>query len=210
MSTALGGMAWALFHDVAQRVISLNKLEQRRHLRERLRALALPEGALALDFGCGTGLFAPTFQAAGLRYVGYDIDPRLAGYARRLYGGARFVSIEEELRAAAPFDLIVANCCFHHIADDVLSSELGRMRSLLAHGGAFVMIDILLRDPDPSFLHRQFMKLERGAYVRRPEQYRALVEQHFHVRRVDQDRSHVFSLPQNSLYNDFVILECGR
>src|SRR5262249_59771954 len=75
MSTALGGMAWALFHDVAQRVISLNKLEQRRHLRERLGALALPEGALALDFGCGTGLFAPTFQAAGLRFVGYDIDP---------------------------------------------------------------------------------------------------------------------------------------
>jgi SAM-dependent methyltransferase len=125
MSTALGGMAWALFHDVAQRVISLNKLEQRRHLRERLRALALPEGALALDFGCGTGLFAPAFQAAGLRYVGYDIDPRLVGYARRLYGGARFVSIEEELRAAAPFDLIVANCSFHHIADDASSAACG-------------------------------------------------------------------------------------
>ena len=210
MSTSVGGMAWALLNDVAQRVITLNKLEQRRHLGERLRALALPEGALALDFGCGTGLFASTFRTAGLRYVGYDIDPRLVGYAQRLYGGARFVSTEGELRAAAPFDLIVANCCFHHVADEVLSAELGRMRSLLANGGAFVMIDILRRDPDPSFLHRLFMKLERGSYVRRPDQYRILVERHFQVLRVDQDRSHVFSIPQNSLYNDVVILECGR
>jgi len=206
MSTALGGMAWALFNDVAQRLITLNKLEQRRQLLERLRALDVPRGGLALDFGCGTGLFAPTFQAAGLRYVGYDVDARLVCYARRLYGGARFVSTEAELRATAPFDLIVANCCFHHIADDVLSTELGRIRSLLADRGAFVMIDILLSDHDPSFLRRQFMKLERGAYVRRPEQYRALVERHFQVRRVDHDPSHVFSLPQN----DFVVLECGR
>jgi SAM-dependent methyltransferase len=206
MSTALGGMAWAIFNDVAQRLITLNKLEQRRQLLKRLRALDVPRGGLALDFGCGTGLFAPTFQAAGLRYVGYDVDARLVRYAQRLYGGARFVSTEAELRAAAPFDLIVAHCCFHHIADDVLSTELGRMRSLLADRGAFVMIDILLSDHDPSFLRRQFMKLERGAYVRRPEHYRALVERHFQVRRVDRDPSHVFSLPQN----EFVVLECGR
>jgi len=206
MSTALGGMAWAFFNDVAQRLITLNKLEQRRQLLERLRALDVPRGGPALDFGCGTGLFARTFQAAGLRYVGYDVDARFVRYARRLYGGARFVSTEAELRAAAPFDLIVANCCFHHIADDVLSAELGRIRSLLADRGAFVMIDILRSDSDPSFLRRQFMKLERGAYVRRPEHYRALVERHFQVRRVDHDPSHVFSLPQN----DFVVLECGR
>ncbi len=202
-------MAWALFNDVMQRLITLNKLEQRRQLLARLRSLGVRPGGSALDFGCGTGLFAPTFRRAGLRYTGYDIDPRLVAYARRLYREARFVSSDAELRAAAPFDLIVANCCFHHIADDTLSDELARMRRLLAEGGAFVMIDIILQEPDHSFLHRQFMKLERGLYVRRPDQYRAIVERHFRVRRVDQDRGHVLSLPQNSLYNDFVILECG-
>ncbi len=209
MSTDARGMAWALFNDLMQRLITLNKLEQRRQLLARLRSLGVRSGAAALDFGCGTGLFAPTFQRAGLRYTGYDIDPRLVTYARRLYRGARFFSSDAELRAAAPFDLIVANCCFHHIADDTLSAELARMRSLLAEGGAFVMIDIILQEPDRSFLHRQFMKLERGLYVRRPDQYRAIVERHFRVRRIDQDRGHVLSLPQNSLYNDFVILECG-
>jgi len=200
------GLAWALFNDVVQRLITLNKLEQRRDLLDRLRALGLPPGRTALDFGCGTGLFAPTFQRAGLRYVGYDIDPRLVSYARRLYRGARFISSEAELRAAAGFDVIVANCCFHHIADDKLSTELARMRSLLTDGGTFVMIDIVFpAGNDPSFLHRQFRKLERGTFVRRPDQYRAIVERHFRVRRVDQGISHVVSLP----HNDLVILECG-
>ena len=200
------GMAWALYNDVAQRLITLNKLEQRRHLLDRLRALGLPRGSAALDFGCGTGLFAPTFRRAGLRYLGYDIDPRLVAYAGRLYRYGRFISTESELRAAAPFDVIVANCCFHHIADDKLSTELARMRSLLTDGGTFVMIDIAFpAGNDPSFLHRQFRKLERGTFVRRPDQYRAIVERHFRVRRVDQGRSHVVSLP----HNDLVILECG-
>ena len=204
------GMAWAFYNDVAQRLITLNKLEQRRHLLDRLRALRLPRESAALDFGCGTGLFAPTFRRAGLRYLGYDIDPRLVAYARWLYRYGRFISTEAELRAAAPFEVIVATCCFHHIADDTLSTELARMRSLLADGGTFVMIDIVLPPgPDPSFLRRQFRKLERGAFVRQPDQYRAIVERHFRVRRVDRDRSHVVSLPRNPVYNDLVILECG-
>ena len=202
-------VGWAFFNDVMQRLITLNKLEQRRHLLHRLRALGVPPGSTALDFGCGTGLFAPTFRRAGLRYVGYDIDPRLVSYANRLYPWARFISSEAELRAAASFDVIVANCCFHHIADDILSVELARMRSLLSDGGAFVMIDIVLQEHDSSFIRRQFKKLEQGAYVRRPDQYRALVERHFRVRRVDHDRSHIFSLPLNSLHHDLVILECG-
>jgi 2-polyprenyl-3-methyl-5-hydroxy-6-metoxy-1,4-benzoquinol methylase len=72
--TEVTGLAWALFNDVAQRLITLNKLGQRRNLLARLRALGLPPGGSALDFGCGTGLFAPTFQQAGLPYTGYDID----------------------------------------------------------------------------------------------------------------------------------------
>jgi SAM-dependent methyltransferase len=203
-------MGWALFNDVMQRLITLNKLDQRRHLLARLRALGLAPGSTALDFGCGTGLFAPAFRRAGLRYVGYDIDPRLVGYARRLYRYGRFISNEALLRAAAPFDVIVANCCFHHIADDTLSAELGRMRSLLADGGTFVMIDIVLpAGHDPSFLRRQFRKLERGAFVRDPDQYRAIVERHFRVRRIAQHRSPVISLPRKPVYNDLVILECG-
>ncbi len=67
MSTDARGMAWAFFNDVMQRLITLNKLEQRRQLLARLRSLDVRPGGTALDFGCGTGLFAPTFQRAGLR-----------------------------------------------------------------------------------------------------------------------------------------------
>lgn len=201
---------WAFLNDAFQRLITLNKLEQRRHLLRRLRALQLAPGGKALDFGCGTALFAPTVKQAGLRYHGYDIDERLLAYARRLHPDAEFVSTVDALRALAPFDLILANCCFHHIADDVLTVELRRMRELLGDGGTLIVIDLLLRDDDPSFLRRQFRRLERGAYVRRGEDYRRLIERQFRVRRLDRERSHVWSLKHNPLHQDLVIFECGK
>lgn len=203
-------MTWALFNDVFQRVVTLNKLEQRRNLFKRLHALSLTRGSKALDFGCGTGLFAPTLRKAGLRYHGYDVDKRLLAYARRIYGECVFVSAFEDLRTIAPFDLIVANCCFHHIADDVLAIELGRMKEILRDDGTLVVIDLLLREDDPSFLRRQFQKLERGAYVRRSHDYRRLIEREFRVKAFERERSHVLSLKHNPLHQDLVVFECGK
>ena len=65
-------MIWALVNDLGQRVVSGNKWEQRRSLRRRLEALCLPPRSKALDFGCGTGLFASTFTGSGLAYHGYE------------------------------------------------------------------------------------------------------------------------------------------
>lgn len=200
----------ALLNDAFQRLVTFNKLEQRRYLLERLTALRLAPGRKALDFGCGTGLFEPTFERARLRYHGYDIDEALLAYARRLYRGGVFVSTPEALRALAPFDVIVANCCFHHIADETLGGELGRLREMLRDGGTFLMIDLLLQDNDPSFLRRQYRKLERGAFVRRGDDYGRLVEQHFRVNNRERVRSHVWSLKHNPLHAELIVLECGK
>jgi len=200
----------ALLNDAFQRLVTFNKLEQRRHLLERLDALRLPPGSKALDFGCGTGLFAPTFERANLRYHGYDIDEALVVYARRLYRRVVFVSTPEALRALGPFDVIVANCCFHHISDETLAGELAGMRELLRDDGTFIMIDLLLHDNDPSFLRRQYRKLERGAFVRRGDEYGRLIERSFRVKRRDHDRSHVWSVKHNPLHQDLIVFECGK
>ncbi len=67
-------MLWAFANDLAQRVLTFNKLEQRKNLEKKLNALALPESGKILDFGCGTGLFAKTIMKLGFKYHGYDID----------------------------------------------------------------------------------------------------------------------------------------
>ena len=204
-------MIWALANDLFQRVVSGNKWEQRRNLRRRVEALGLPPGSKALDFGSGTGLFASTFAEAGLRYHGYDVDHRVVSYASRIHSDQVFVSSREEIARHGPFDLVVANCCFHHIADDALARELEWVKSILADRGTFLLVDLLAAPPeDRSVLRRAFRSLERGLFVRRAEDYIAIVACHLRVRRVEVERSHVFSLPGNPLYNDLVVVECAK
>jgi len=203
-------MIWALINDLGQRAMTLNKWEERRRIRRRLEALALPAGSKVLDFGCGTGLFASTFAASGLTYRGYDIDHGLVSFARRAHPGYVFVSTRDEVAGHGPFDLIVANCCFHHIADDALAEVLEWVKSILASRGTFLLIDIAAHPQDRSIVRRAFRALERGAFLRRDEEYVALVARHLAVRRVDPERSHVLSIPGNPVYNDLVIVECGK
>jgi SAM-dependent methyltransferase len=44
------------------------------------RIVAASPGPRVLDVGCGTGIAARQFQAAGCRVLGVDPDPRMAGY----------------------------------------------------------------------------------------------------------------------------------
>lgn len=203
-------MIWALVNDLGQRVLTLNKSEQRRQLRRRLEALALRPGSKALDFGCGTGLFAATFGELGLTYHGYDIDDRMVAYARRMHPGHVFASTRDAVARHGPFDLVVANCCFHHIPDDVLAEEIEWVKTILADRGTFLLIDLVLHTKDPSLLRRAYRMLERGAFVRRAEEYVAIVARHLAVRRVSADRSHVLSIPGNPVYNDLVVVECEK
>lgn len=202
-------MIWALVNDLGQRVVSLNKWEQRRSLRRRLKALALPPGSKALDFGCGTGLFASTFAQSGLTYHGYDIDSRMVSYARRMHSRQVFVSTRDEIARHGPFDLVVANCCFHHIPDDVLAEDLEWVKSILADRGTFLLIDLVAAPEDRSVLRRAFRSLERGLFLRRVEEYVAIVALHLVVRRVGADRTHIFSMP-GPVYSDLVVVECGK
>ena len=47
------------------------------------RIIAASPGPDVLDVGCGTGIEARQFQAAGCRVLGVEPDPRMAQFARR-------------------------------------------------------------------------------------------------------------------------------
>ncbi len=201
-------MIWAFYNDLVQRILTFNKWDQRRYVSRWVESLGLSSGSRVLDFGCGTGLFERVFRKLGLSYVGYDIDPRLIRYASLLHRRSEFTSAID--KQSIPFDLIVANCCFHHISDDGIDAELKRLKSKLSPHGRFLLIDLLLPEHRPGFIRRQFLKLERGAFVRKPEAYRRLVEKHFRVEKSGMERSHVFSLPGNPAYNDLCVLVCSK
>jgi cyclopropane fatty-acyl-phospholipid synthase-like methyltransferase len=200
----------ALLTDLFQRVLTANKWEQRNNLSRYLRALNLKAGSRCLDFGCGTALFAPVFTAANLNYYGYDIEKSLLDYASRIYKKAQFTSSLDDLKASAPFDLILANCCFHHIDSETLDVELQSICSILADDGTFIMIDILLPSNDSFWLRRLFRRLERGAFVRTAGDYAILIKRRLRIIQQNIERSHVFSLKHNPVYNDQLVLICNK
>jgi SAM-dependent methyltransferase len=199
-----------LVSDVAQRVLTLNKLEQRRHLASCIERLNLPAGATVLDFGCGTGLFATTLHDLGLRYGGYDPDAAVVEYARRRYRDLRFVSTLQEAAASAPYDLIVANCCFHHISDaDLRAKTLPAIAHLMHRDSVFILIDVLPLDKHASALRRVFNTLEVGDRKRTRQEFDAVLGDHFAIRDQRIRRTSAFSLAVavNPIYNDLIVYE---
>jgi cyclopropane fatty-acyl-phospholipid synthase-like methyltransferase len=203
-------MIWALLNDLFQRVLTINKREQRRNLELTLKALPMKPGSRCLDFGCGTALFAPVFTASNLNYYGYDIDQRLLEYASRIFKNAHFTSSWNELEATAPFDLILANCCFHHIDSGTLDEELHKISTLLADHGTFIMIDILFPQNDYHWLRNMFRKLEQGVFIRTADGYSVQIARHFEIVQEKTERSHLFSFKINPVYNDLLVLTCRK
>jgi SAM-dependent methyltransferase len=193
-------VVWALLNDLAQRFLTWNRQEQRAGVRALFSELAARPGAKVLDFGCGTGLFAPTIAAQGLDYVGYDIDRRLIQYARRLHAPLRFVQDKGEVTRHGPYDFVLANCCFHHIPDDVLDGEIAFIAESLAPGGRLVLIDILAADDTTSRLQRLYRLFERGEFVRGYHDYLRLTGSRFTIERAEMVKSHLFSLPHPVLH----------
>ena len=79
------------------------------------RLVAAAPGPDVLDVGCGTGIAARQFQAAGCRVLGVDPDARMAEFARR--GGlvvevARF---EDWDPGGRMFDLLIAATAWHWV-----------------------------------------------------------------------------------------------
>lgn len=205
-------MIWALLNDLAQRIITFDKYEQRKKLSMKIKSFGLAPGKKVLDFGCGTGLFAKVFDTIGLCYWGYDIDDRLITYASKLYKNCQFTTSKNVLHGEAPFDLILANCCFHHMDDDSLSVELDRIKSLLSDQGILLIIDLLLAENTDSFFHHAFMKLERGKNIRTMEQYQRKIQRHFFINRNHTEKSHFFSFRHqiNPVYNELAVFVCKK
>src|ERR1700678_2324438 len=79
------------------------------------RILAASPGPDFLDVGCGTGIEARQFQAAGCAVLGVEPDPRMADFARAAGVQVEVATFEEWDAAGRDYDAVVAGTAWHWV-----------------------------------------------------------------------------------------------
>ncbi|OZM76235.1 class I SAM-dependent methyltransferase [Pseudonocardia sp. MH-G8] len=72
-------------------------------------------GSEVLDVGCGTGIAARQFQAAGCAVLGVEPDARMAEFARRRGLRVEVATFEEWQPAGRTFDAVIAGQSWHWV-----------------------------------------------------------------------------------------------
>jgi SAM-dependent methyltransferase len=79
------------------------------------RIVAASPGPDVLDAGCGTGIEARQFQAAGCKVLGVEPDARMADFARRSGVEVEVATFEAWDPAGRAFDAVVAGQAWHWV-----------------------------------------------------------------------------------------------
>jgi SAM-dependent methyltransferase len=79
------------------------------------RIVTASPGPEFLDVGCGTGIAARQFQAAGGRVLGVEPDPRMADFARRAGVEVEVATFEAWDSGGRTFDAVVAGQAWHWV-----------------------------------------------------------------------------------------------
>ena len=79
------------------------------------RIVAASPGPDFLDVGCGTGIEARQFRAAGCTVLGVEPDARMADFARRPASTVEVATFEAWEPAGRTFDAVVAGTAWHWV-----------------------------------------------------------------------------------------------
>jgi SAM-dependent methyltransferase len=96
------------------------------------RIVAESPGRDVVDAGCGTGISARLFQAAGCRVLGVDPDPRMADLARENGLDVEVAKFEEWDAAGRTFDAVIAGQAWHWVD---MTAGAARAAAVLRPGG---------------------------------------------------------------------------
>ena len=108
------------------------------------RVVAESPGADLLDVGCGTGIEARQFRAAGCRVLGVDPDARMAAFARRSGIDVEVATFEEWEPAGRTFDAVVSGQAWHWV-DPVAGPA--RAAGVLRPGGLLAVFAHVFQPP---------------------------------------------------------------
>ncbi|HTZ25856.1 MAG TPA: class I SAM-dependent methyltransferase [Streptosporangiaceae bacterium] len=97
--------------------------------------IAASPGPVVLDVGCGTGIAARQFRAAGCTVLGVEPDPRMAEFARRTGIEVEEAAFEAWASAGRRFDAVIAGTAWHWVdpvAGAVKAAQVLRPGGLIA------------------------------------------------------------------------------
>jgi SAM-dependent methyltransferase len=127
------------------------------------RIIAASPGRDVLDVGCGTGISARLFQAAGCRVLGVDPDLRMAELARRGGTATEVAKFEDWDPAGRTFDAVIAAQAWHWV-DPVAGAA--KAAAVLRPGGRLAVFWNAF-DP-PTELREAFARVFRRALPGQP------------------------------------------
>ncbi|MFE3521444.1 class I SAM-dependent methyltransferase [Streptomyces sp. NPDC059161] len=108
------------------------------------RIVAGSPGLDVLDVGCGTGIAARQFQAAGCTVLGVEPDARMADFARVLGLEVEMASFESWQPAGRTFDAVIAAQSWHWVDPAVGAVKAARV---LRPGGRLAIFGHLYEPP---------------------------------------------------------------
>jgi SAM-dependent methyltransferase len=144
LARAFDGQAAAFEHAKVQRDAA--------SLARFVAFAALPPGARVLDAGCGPGLVAEAFLAAGFEVLGADLSAEMVRRARercaRFGPRARFEQRSfYDLDPGGPVECALSRNVLHHLEDP--GTFVRRQAALVRPGGAVLALDHS-GDPSPA------------------------------------------------------------
>lgn len=120
----------------------------------------VPENAVVLDLGCGTGNTILALPES-CHVTAVDISPNMLQIAAQKLAGRNVRFVLSDImqffdRAPEPFEIIVSGYAIHHLPDDEKSQLFDLFSSRLHSGGRVAVVDLMFKN-----------KLDRAAVINR-------------------------------------------
>lgn len=132
-----------------------------------------------LDICCGTGDFVEALPK-GTTYIGYDDNPNYITYANKKHGkkSIRFVCEDVlTLKKLDKYDATLLISTMHHFSD----KDMRKLLALVKYSTKNMLIIADLLPHPPSRISRLFVLLDRGNFIRPPEDKLALLRNDYKV-----------------------------
>lgn len=163
-------------------IVSLDYFFVKKVIREFFGQSSEGRGKTILDLGCGTGILAPLFPKNG--YLGVDIVNELIEYAKNQHPGYSFRAVDAtKLRLGKKFDYIMVVGVIHHLDDSQVKKFIETIDIHLKKDGRALIIEAIPPIFKWNLLGTINRKMDRGAYIRRLDDYVRFAESKLKIER---------------------------